>query len=67
GSGGGNDCPPDQNEDNVLDIDDFSVFVQNFFAGNTLADVNDDGSLDIDDFSDFVAFFFNSSQFPGCP
>ncbi|MEN0021095.1 MAG: EF-hand domain-containing protein, partial [Planctomycetota bacterium] len=63
----GTPCPPDQNEDNVLDIDDFSAFVQNFFAGDTLADVNDDGSLDIDDFSDFVAFFFNSGQFPGCP
>ncbi|MEN0021531.1 MAG: hypothetical protein AAF747_11700, partial [Planctomycetota bacterium] len=63
----GNPCPPDQDLDSDLDIDDFSAFVQNFFAGDTVADVNTDTFLDIDDFSDFVAFFFNASQFPGCP
>ncbi|MEN0019926.1 MAG: GC-type dockerin domain-anchored protein [Planctomycetota bacterium] len=52
-------CPPDQNQDGVLDIDDFSQFVLNFFAGNLLADVNDDDMLDIDDFSSFVSQFFN--------
>ncbi|MEN0019927.1 MAG: GC-type dockerin domain-anchored protein [Planctomycetota bacterium] len=64
---GDTSCPPDQNEDGALDIDDFSDFVVNFFAGDTIADVNDDGALDIDDFSDFVAFFFNPGQFAGCP
>ncbi|MEN0019545.1 MAG: GC-type dockerin domain-anchored protein [Planctomycetota bacterium] len=51
-------CPPDQDLSGVLDIDDFSAFVSNFFAGDPIADVNADGNLDIDDFSDFVAGFF---------
>ncbi|MEN0019868.1 MAG: trypsin-like peptidase domain-containing protein [Planctomycetota bacterium] len=61
------DCPPDQNGDDSLDIDDFSAFVTNFFATSDAADVNGDGSLDIDDFSDFVSFFFAPAQFPDCP
>ncbi|MEN0020832.1 MAG: EF-hand domain-containing protein [Planctomycetota bacterium] len=52
-------CPPDQNRDGMLDIDDFSSFVANFFAADPVADVNGDGQLDIDDFSSFVNQFFN--------
>ncbi|MEN0019959.1 MAG: EF-hand domain-containing protein [Planctomycetota bacterium] len=63
----GNPCPPDQNSDGQLDIDDFSRFVTNFFSSDPLADVNNDNALDIDDFSDFVSAFFNPAQFPGCP
>ncbi|MEN0019585.1 MAG: M12 family metallo-peptidase [Planctomycetota bacterium] len=51
-------CPPDQNGDGLLDIDDFSSFVANFFANDPLADVNADSLLDIDDFSSFVTQFF---------
>ncbi|MEN0020755.1 MAG: GC-type dockerin domain-anchored protein [Planctomycetota bacterium] len=59
-----NACPPDQDTDGNLDIDDFSSFVTNFFSSNALADVNADQTLDIDDFSDFVSQFFNPPE--GC-
>ncbi|MEN0021146.1 MAG: GC-type dockerin domain-anchored protein [Planctomycetota bacterium] len=51
-------CAPDINRDGVLDIDDFSAFVNAFFASDLVADVNRDNSLDIDDFSSFVSSFF---------
>ncbi|MEN0020049.1 MAG: GC-type dockerin domain-anchored protein [Planctomycetota bacterium] len=50
--------PPDVNHDGVLDIDDFSAFVQAFFNVEAKADANFDGVLNIDDFSAFVQAFF---------
>ncbi|MEN0019643.1 MAG: EF-hand domain-containing protein [Planctomycetota bacterium] len=52
-------CPPDQDGNGLLDIDDFSSFVANFFAGLAIADVSNDGTLSISDFSVFVALFFD--------
>ncbi|MEN0019869.1 MAG: hypothetical protein AAF747_03185 [Planctomycetota bacterium] len=58
----GNPCPADQDLNGLLDIDDFSAFVTNFFAGSRRADVDDNDALDIDDFSGFVSTFFNTES-----
>lgn len=54
-------CTADVNEDGLLDIYDFSDFV-NCFEGNSCppnvnADFNEDGFVDIFDFTDFVVAF----------
>jgi len=50
-------CPPDMNNDGVLDNGDIGAFVAAFLASDLAADFNNDGILDNGDISAFVAAF----------
>ncbi|MEN0020740.1 MAG: GC-type dockerin domain-anchored protein [Planctomycetota bacterium] len=57
------ECAADVNDDQALDIDDFSAFVTAFFADDLAADQDGNDVLDIDDFSSFVSNFFAGCDF----
>jgi plastocyanin len=50
-------CPADINRDCLLNIADFSAFLQAFAQGAPEADINRDGNLNIADFSAFLTAF----------
>ncbi len=50
-------CRPDLNGDEVLDADDFFLFLQYFAAGDLRVDFNSDGVLDANDFFIFLNQF----------
>ena len=55
-------CPPDINNDGVLDGGDLSAFVDLFLAGDLLTDFTGDGFLDSGDITAFIDAFL-----AGCP
>lgn len=50
-------CRPDLNGDEVVDADDFFLFLQLFAAGDPRADFNNDGVIDSNDFFIFLNQF----------
>ncbi len=50
-------CPPDLNNDGVVDADDFFLFLSLFAQGDPRADFNNDGVIDADDFFAFLSAF----------
>ncbi|TVS09442.1 MAG: hypothetical protein EA423_00110 [Phycisphaerales bacterium] len=50
-------CPPDLNNDGVVDADDFFLFLNLFSQGDPRADFNGDGVIDADDFFAFLSDF----------
>ncbi|MFG0306709.1 MAG: GC-type dockerin domain-anchored protein [Phycisphaerales bacterium JB040] len=50
-------CPPDLNDDGVLDQGDIQAFVQLFLSGDPASDLNADGVLDQGDIQAFVGAF----------
>ncbi|MCC5787952.1 MAG: hypothetical protein JJU33_14760 [Phycisphaerales bacterium] len=50
-------CRPDLNGDEVLDAEDFFLFLQYFEAGDPRADFNNDGVIDANDFFIFLNEF----------
>jgi hypothetical protein len=55
---GGIACPPDVNDDGVLNSQDFFDFLSAFFSGATAADYNEDHAVNSQDFFDFLTDFF---------
>jgi hypothetical protein len=55
-------CKADVNDDLVLNVADFTAFLNYFGTGHPRADINGDGVLNISDFSAFLAAFGQ-----GCP
>jgi chitin-binding protein len=53
------DCVGDFNGDMMVNVDDFSVFLQNFGSTNAETDLNSDGTTDVQDFSLFVIEYGN--------
>lgn len=51
-------CRPDLNGDDVVDADDFFLFLQYFAAGDARADFNRDGVIDANDFFIFLNQFY---------
>ncbi len=51
-------CRPDLNGDEVLDGDDFFLFLQLFAAGDPRADFNNDGVIDANDFFIYLNQFY---------
>lgn len=55
-------CPADQNDDGLLNVADFTAFLQAFSASAPWADIDGSGSLNVADFSAFLQRFAL-----GCP
>lgn len=57
----GSPCPADYNTDGVLNTDDISDFVTDYFSvpPAARADFNSDGSINTDDLSDFITAYFS--------
>ena len=53
----GCDCPPDLNDDGVLDFFDVQVFLAAFASGQTLADLTGDGAFDFFDVLRYLQLF----------
>lgn len=50
-------CPPDLNNDHLLNFNDVSLFVRSFEAMHPSADFNNDGNFDFFDVTDFLSAF----------
>ena len=62
GTGGGNPCPADINNDQILDFFDLQQFLNYFASGDIRADFAQDGVLDFFDLQTFLQLFS-----AGCP
>jgi hypothetical protein len=55
-------CPADADDNLVLNVSDFTAYLQWFAASDPVADINRDGALNIGDFTAFLQIYA-----AGCP